>query len=213
MRYRNRIEAGQRLVDPLRELGFGASDGPTLVLGIPRGGIVVAAPVAETFDAVLGAVLARKLRAPRNPELAIGAVGTGGEPYVDVWLAERLRVAPDYLEAEIAFQREEIRQRALRYGADATTLVTPESDVVVIDDGVATGATLIAALRTVRSLGPSRLRCAVPVGPSDTLARLEREVDDLVCPLRPVGFAAVGEWYADFSQTTDQEVEALLAKS
>jgi predicted phosphoribosyltransferase len=208
MAYRNRADAGRRLVDPLRDSGFGRSD--PVVLGVPRGGVVVAAPVAEAFGARFGVVIARKLRAPRNPELAIGAVGDSGEAFVDRWLAERLRVDDAYLEAEIAYQREEIRSRAIRYGVDPGELVAAGSDVAVIDDGVATGATLIAALRSVRSLEPGRLFCAVPVGPGDTLARLEREVDQLVCPLRPAGFAAVGEWYGDFTQTTDDEVIQLL---
>jgi predicted phosphoribosyltransferase len=210
MRYRNRTEAGERLVDPLRAAGFCAPGTTRVVLGVPRGGVVVAAPVADAFDARLGVVVARKLRAPRNPELAIGAVGLSGDAYVDHWLVSRLRVDERYLEAEIDHQRDEIRRRSARYGVDPASLVTPGCDVVVIDDGVATGATLIAALRSVRALDPGRSFCAVPVGPSDTLARLEGEVDHLVCPLRPSGFAAVGEWYADFTQTTDDEVAELL---
>jgi putative phosphoribosyl transferase len=210
MRYRNRTEAGKRLVDPLRERGFGASGSAAVVLGVPRGGVVVAAPVAGAFDARLGAVAARKLRAPRNPELAIGAVGLSGEAFVDHWLVRRLRVDEQYLETEIDHQRNEVRRRSACYGIDPAALITPDCDVVVVDDGVATGATLIAALRSVRVLEPGRLFCAVPVGPADTLSRLESEVDHLVCPLRPTGFAAVGEWYVDFTQTTDEEVTALL---
>ena len=213
MRYRNRTEAGIALVDPLRDAGFGESERALAVLGVARGGVAVAAPVARAFGTPLGVVIARKLRAPRNPELAIGAVGSGGEAYVDEWLMQRLQVSGDYLSAEIVRQRAEIDDRAKRYGAVLVDQMTEGSDVVVVDDGVATGATLIAALRSVAATGPSRLICAVPVGPPDTLERLSDEADVVVCPVRPARFAAVGEWYEDFTQTTDAAVMALLERT
>ena len=179
-------------------------------MGVARGGVGVAAPIARAFNATLGVVIARKLRAPHNRELAIGAVGASGEAYVDEWLVRRLRISGDYLRAEIDRQRGEIVDRAARYGGHATQVVDGATDVVVVDDGVATGATLIAALRSVASMNPQRLVCAVPVGPPATLDRLAAEADVVVCPLRPVHFAAVGEWYIDFAQTSDEEVLALL---
>jgi predicted phosphoribosyltransferase len=170
----------------------------------------VAAPIAAAFGVPLGVVIARKLRAPHNPELAIGAVGRSGDAYVDRSLLERLRVTAAYLNEETARQREVIRERLDRYPPEGAVSSGASLDTVVVDDGVATGATLIAALRSVRAEGSGRLFCAVPVGPLDALRRLSFEADVVVCPLRPRTFAAVGEWYADFTQTRDDEVMALL---
>jgi predicted phosphoribosyltransferase len=209
MRYRNRVEAGEQLAAALSEVEFGSSGMRPVVLGVARGGVVVAAPVAAAFDAPLGAVIARKLGAPRNPELAIGAVAADGEPYVDIGLARRLGVSAEYVEQEVVTQREAIAARIVRYG-QAAALEVAGRDVVVIDDGVATGATLIAALRSVRARAPGRLICAVPVGPPDTVTRLSNEADLVVCPERPAAFAAVGQWYRDFTQTSDEEVTQLL---
>jgi len=206
--YRDRNEAGKRLIDPLREAGAGEDNTPVAVRGVARGGVVVAAPIATAFGVPLGVVLARKLRAPLNPELAIGAVGRSGEAYVDRSLVERLGVTSAYLDEETDRQRGVIRERLKRYPAER---VIPEPhDIIVVDDGVATGATLIAALRSVRAEGAGRLFCAVPVGPPDALRRLAIEADVVVCPVRPRMFAAVGQWYGDFTQTTDDEVMALL---
>ncbi len=213
MRYRNRVEAGQALASELRTEGFGTSELEPVVLGVARGGLAVAAPVARAFGATLGVVVARKLGAPGNPELAIGAIGRSGEAFVDDALARRLRVSPEYLEAEIERQRRRIDERVAQYGVGEEAPDYSGCEVVVVDDGVATGATLIAALRSVRAQAPGRLICAVPVGPPDTLRRLEHEADAVVCPSRPAFFAAVGQWYEDFSQTTDAEVMELLEAS
>ena len=210
MRYRNRTHAGIVLAEALAQAGFGTLALQVVVAGVARGGVAVAAPVAAAFSARLEVVIARKLRAPQNPELAIGAVGAGGEAFVDEVLVRRLGVDEAYLGAEVARQRADIADRARRYGVTASGPAVADCEVVVVDDGVATGATLIAALRSIRSAGPRRLVCAVPVGPADTLTTLERECDLVVCPMRPQRFAAVGEWYTDFTQTDDEEVMALL---
>ncbi len=213
MRYRDRIEAGRTLAGALEADGFGASELTPIVLGVARGGVVVAAPIAAAFGAHLGVVVARKLGAPGNPELAIGAIGRSGDAFVDEALAARLRVPAGYLEAEIERQRGRIRDRIDRYGMGREQREYAGCEVAVVDDGVATGATLIASLRSVRAANPSRLVCAVPVGPPETLRRLEQEADAVVCPNQPRFFSAVGQWYEDFSQTTDAEVIELLKGS
>jgi predicted phosphoribosyltransferase len=213
VRYRDRIDAGHALVADLRAANFGGSDLAPIVLGVARGGLVVAAPVALAFGAPLGVIVARKLGAPGNPELAIGAIGRSGEAFVDDALAQRLRVSPEYLRAEIERQRRRIDERVARYGVGADEPDYARCEVAVVDDGVATGATLIAVLRSVRAAAPERLICAVPVGPPETLRRLEAEADVVVCPNRPAMFAAVGQWYEDFRQTTDAEVMELLEAS
>jgi predicted phosphoribosyltransferase len=213
VRYLDRTDAGQALAAALRAANFHDTGLRTTVLGVARGGVVVAAPIARAFGAPLGVIVARKLGAPGNPELAIGAIGRSGEAFVDDALVKRLRVSPEYLEAEVERQRRRIDERVARYGVGADAPDFARCEVAVVDDGVATGATLIAALRSVRASKPERLICAVPVGPPETLRRLEMEADMVVCPNRPTMFAAVGQWYEDFRQTTDREVIELLEAS
>ncbi len=207
-RYVNRTEAGEILADHLA----GYRGRQTLVLGVPRGGVVVAAPVAAALDADLDVIVARKLGVPGNPELAMGAVAGDGVPYVDESLVRRLGVSEDRLRAEVAAQAEEVQRREMAYRDGRPPPDVAGRVVIVVDDGVATGATLRVALAAVRRRDPATLVCAVPVGPRDTLGALEREADVVVCPLRPRFFMAVGEWYGDFRQTGDAEVRRLLAE-
>lgn len=178
------------------------------MLGIPRGGIVVAAEVAEVLDGELGMVLAAKVGAPWSRELAIGAVAPDGVPLLDDEMITRMRLDPAEVDDEVARSLAELERRRSVYGADAPPV--EGRVVVVVDDGVATGATLLASLGYVRRLEPERLVCAVPVGPPLTIDRIAYEVDEVVCPMQPDRFRAVGEWYDDFGQTSDDEVVELL---
>ncbi len=202
MSYTDRRHGGTVLAAAVREAVAGEVDH---VLGIPRGGVVVAAPVAAAMDAPLDVAVARKIGAPMQRELAIGAVTAAGPPYLNEPLIRRLAVSDTYLEEEIAGARREASRRETLYreGRDAPDLV--DRTVVVVDDGVATGATLVAVLRMVGSTA-GRVIVAVPVGPRETLEALRQEADEVVCPLVPRWFAAVGEWYRDFRQTNDNEV-------
>lgn len=211
MSYRNRTEAGRRLAEALMaEEPEAATSG--LVLGVPRGGVIVAAALADRLRLPLDVALARKLGAPFNPELAVGAVAEDGAVWINEALLARLGGEGAWLDEVVARETQELQRRAQRYRSGPP----PDVDglvVVVVDDGVATGATLGAVLRTLSARGPQRLVCAVPVAPPEAVRMLGDLCDAVVCPLQPVRFAAVGAWYADFSQNTDNEVIEALERA
>jgi putative phosphoribosyl transferase len=172
--------------------------------------VVVAAEVARALEAPLDVVIARKLGAPQQPELAIGAVISGGGRLLDDYAIRYLRVSAEYLEAETARQQEEIRRRISDYrGAEPAPELRGRT-VIVVDDGVATGYTIRAALIALREQEPARLIVAVPVAPAASLEELAKVADEVVCLATPEPFLAVGAWYDDFDQTSDAEVIHLL---
>jgi putative phosphoribosyl transferase len=205
--FADRADAGRQLGSAL----VGRIDAPARVLGMARGGVVVAAGVAEALGAPLDVVLVRKLGAPRNPELAIGAIAPGVQ-VIDRWMLRRLGVEAGYLDATIAAAEAELDRRTRAYRGGRPEPDLAGTTAVVVDDGVATGATAVAALRWARARQPVRVVFAVPVGPAATVARLRRECDEVVVLEAPASFAAVGAWYADFAQVGDEEVEAILAE-
>jgi predicted phosphoribosyltransferase len=205
MRFLDRADAGERLAP----LVVAAVDGPAVVLGIPRGGVVVAVPVAAELDAPLDVVVPRKLCAPGNPELGLGAVAPGVR-VLDERLVAHLGVTDAYLETEIAREEAEIARRTASYRADRPSIDLGGRTAVVVDDGVATGGTALAALAWARAQAPVGVVFAAPVGPPDTVARLADACDAVVVPLQPVSFFAVGQWYERFDQLTDDEVRAAL---
>ncbi|MDQ3783010.1 MAG: phosphoribosyltransferase [Actinomycetota bacterium] len=213
-RYRDRTEAGERLaVDLRRHLGDPANypmGDPVVVLGVPRGGVIVAAAVAAAMGAPLDVALARKLPAPGNPELAIGAIGEGGDPWLNRRLIAQMRVSPEWIATTIERETSELQRRARRYRSGGDRIDVAGSTAVVVDDGVATGATLAAVLDTVNQQQPQRLICAVPVGHPESLRMLANHGAEVVCPLRPWSLGAVGWWYHRFEQTSDDEVVAAL---
>lgn len=206
--YRDRIDAGDQLADALRDV-IDPDDRP-LILGVPRGGVPVAAVVAKELGGELDVLVAHKLGAPGNPEFAIGAVAEDGSAYVDDRIITRHRVSDDYVQAEIERQLADVRRRALLLRGDRPPLQIEGRVCVVVDDGVATGATLEASLRLVRRLGAASVIAAVPVGPPETIRRLGGAADAVVCPLQPQHFMAVGGWYEQFGQVPDEEVVKLL---
>ncbi len=182
-----------------------------LVLGVPRGGVEVAAVIAEHLDGELDVAIARKIGAPFNPELALGAVAADGEPLFEPELLRRLGVDEEYVREEAERQTEEVHRREQAYRGEPAEPAVEGRVVIVVDDGIATGSTMLALLRYLRRRGPRQLVCAVPVGPPDTIPRLAAEADEVVCPNQPAFFMAVGQWYMDFHQVSDEEVMALLA--
>jgi putative phosphoribosyl transferase len=206
--YRDRTDAGEQLAAALQ--GVVPPDERALVLGVPRGGVPVAAVVADRIGADLDVLVAHKLGAPGNPEFAIGAVAEDGSRVVDDRVVRSYRIPDAYVEAETERQLEEVKRRARKLRGDRPRTPIDGRVCVVVDDGVATGATLEASLRLVKGLGAAKVIAAVPVGPPETIRRLANVADAVVCPLQPERFMAVGGWYRRFEQVPDEEVVALL---
>jgi putative phosphoribosyl transferase len=204
--YRDRTHAGECLaarLDAYRDTG-------ALVLGIPRGGVPVAAEVTRLLEADLDVVVARKLRAPGFPELAIGAVTANGGQFLNEDVIRELAVSPDYLTEEIAVQMADARRREERFRGGHAPRDLIDRVVVVVDDGLATGATMRATVRSVRSGQPARLVVAVPVGSAQACAALRQEADELICLSSPEDFWAVGAYYLHFEPIEDDEVTRIL---
>jgi putative phosphoribosyl transferase len=202
----DRRDAGEQLATLLFPLA-----GPDVViLGIPRGGVEVAAVVADMLGAPLDVVIPRKVGAPGNPELGLGAVAEGVE-VIDDRLLRVLGVSERYLRREIARQQEEIARRSALYRGGRPAVPLAGKTVIVVDDGVATGGTAVAALRKARRDGASKVIFAVPVAPRETLDRLEREADEVRVLAFPEPFHAVGQWYEEFGQVSDGRVMELLS--
>lgn len=202
----DRLEAGRLLARRLAPFRGQRA----LVLGIPRGGVPVAREVAQGIDGELDVVVARKLGAPFQEELAIGAVTADGERWLNRELVEQIGVPPDYLERVTALQLVEAKRREARFRGAASPPVIKDRLVIVVDDGLATGATMRAAIRAVRAAGPRKLVVAVPVSAPDTCRLLATEVDEMVCLATPEPFWAVGQYYRNFAAVSDDEVEAIL---
>jgi predicted phosphoribosyltransferase len=204
--FSDRVDAGERLAEALAEFKF--QNG--LVLAVPRGGVVVGYQIAQRLQLPLDVIVPHKLGAPDNPELAIGAVAEDGTTFLDDNLLTYMGVSRDYIREESLRQRQEINRRLQTY---RQTSVPPEvraRDVIVVDDGIATGATMKAALASVRNRGAASVTVAVPVGPPSTIRELQKQADRVVCLFTPELFQAIGQFYDDFSQTSDDEVIELL---
>ncbi|MEU1401013.1 phosphoribosyltransferase family protein [Streptomyces sp. NPDC005728] len=210
MRYRDRAEAGRKLAGLLSDLRDRGELPDPVVLALPRGGIDVAAPVARALDAPLDVLVVRKIGAPHHEEFAVGALAPGDPPLFDAGTLDRLGLTEERLAPVVERERRELARREHRYRGDRPPPQLKGRTVIVVDDGLATGATARAALRHVRRRQPARLVLAVPVGAPDSLDLLTGEADTLVCPYRPAAFSAVGQWYDDFGQLTDTDVLDVL---
>lgn len=208
MIFQSREDAGTQLGNALQK--YNTKD--TVVLGIPRGGVVIAAQVADALGAPLDVIIPRKLGAPHNPEVAIGAVTQDGTVITDEIMVRRLGLSDVQIDSLAGEVLQEIERRVQTYRNGKRGLNLKGKTVIVVDDGIATGFTVQAALQSVRSSGSKKLVLAVPVAPADTVGMLREKVDELVCLHAPEIFYAVGQFYRDFDQTSDREVVELLSE-
>ena len=208
----NREEAGRALAARLLKMHFSQ---PVVVLALPRGGVPIAAIVARALGAPLDLLMVRKIGVPWQPELALAAVVDGDHPeiVIDDEVANHVETDHDYIEKQARVELREIERRRQVYLKGRAALEVEGRTAIVVDDGIATGTTVRAALKALRRRNPARLVLAVPVAPGDTLAALRSEVDDIVCLSQPFPFYAIGEHYADFHQVSDDEVLAALASA
>lgn len=205
--FADRVEAGEELAAHLRRYA-GRSD--VIVLGLPRGGVPVAAIVADALGAPLDVFTVRKLGVPGHRELAMGAIASGGARVLDHRLIAHLGLPDLAVGRVIAEEERELARREQVFRAGREPLQVSGRIAILVDDGLATGSTMRAAVQAIHDLGPSRVVVAVPVGASDACRKLEQVADEVVCPRIPRRFVAVGQWYQDFSETSDAEVTRLL---
>jgi putative phosphoribosyl transferase len=211
MPFRNRAEAGRKLAEALARY---KGQKPVVVLALPRGGVPVAAEVAASLEAPLDLILVRKIGIPAQPELAMGAVVDGGEPIIvrNEDVMQLAGISEAEFQAVCSEELGEIERRRRRYLGDRARVDVVGRIAIVIDDGIATGATTRAALRATRMRNPQKLVLAIPVAPTDTLRVMREEVDEVVCLEDYEFFGAIGQFYDDFRQTTDAQVIAALAR-
>ena len=210
-RFHNRAEAGWLLAQKLQKY---ADQPDVLVLGLPRGGVPVAVEVARSLGVPIDVFIVRKLGAPGNRELAMGAVATGGVRVLNDDVIRLMRIQENEIARVAAEEEREMDRRELAYRGARPAPIVQGRRLILIDDGLATGSTMHAAVAALRHQDPARIVVAVPVAPPSTLREFEEDADEVVCVFSPKGpFDGVGRWYLDFSQTTDEEVRALLARS
>jgi len=210
MRFQNRTDAGHRLAAQLTAF---AHQSEILVLALPRGGVPVAFEIAQRLHAPLDVWVVRKLGAPEIPELAIGAIAPGGVELLSPDTIRQLRIPAEVVEAIAARERAELDRRLTAYRGARPPLDVAGKTVILVDDGLATGSTMRAAIASLRRLQPARIVVAVPVAARSVCAQLAHEAEQVVCLSTPMDLDAVGQWYDDFTQTTDAEVCDLLARS
>ena len=206
----NRTEAGQFLAENLSSY---ANRDDVIVLGLPRGGVPVAAGVAKELNAPLDVFVVRKLGLPGHPELAMGAIATGGVRVFNGEIVNALRIPDEVIDAVSAEELVELQRRENAYRAGLPPLDVEGKTVIVVDDGVATGSTMLAAVSALRQLNAARIVVAAPLIAASSSREIQRKADEVVAVMIPERFYAVGQWYEDFSQTSDEEVCELLAQA
>lgn len=206
----DRKEAGEKLATILQKY---KNHPQAVVLAIPRGGVVVGFTLAKILNLPLDIVVARKIGAPGNPEFAIGAVSEKGEVILNKEAVSSYHISQEYIEKESAAQRDEVKRRLTEYRGKKKPLSLKDKIVIIVDDGIATGASIKAAIASIRAESPRRIILAVPVAPPETIEELKREVDEIFCLEKPEIFFAVGQFYQIFDQTSDEAVKKLLKEA
>jgi predicted phosphoribosyltransferase len=209
MRFRDRTHAGRVLGEALRDQYAGRPN--LLVLGLPRGGVPVAFEVARALDAQLDVFVVRKLGVPGHEELAMGAIASGGTRVLNETVVYALGLGEEEIARAAAVERDELERRERAYRGDRGPVNASGRTVILVDDGLATGSTMRAAVLALRAQGPERLVVAVPVAAAQTCDELRDDADEVICVMTPAPFYAVGAWYEDFAPTSDDEVRRLLA--
>ena len=210
MIFRDRTDAGKILAG---HLGQYADRRDVVVLALPRGGVPVAFEVAEKLNAPLDVIIVQKLGTPGQEELAMGAIASGNVKILNHYVIEQLGISQAQIASAVAHEQKELQRRERFYRGDRPPIDVSGRIVILIDDGLATGSSMRAAAAAIRQRQPSQLVLAVPVASESTCAELKEEVDEVVCAVTPMAFYAVGQWYQEFSQTTDQEVRELLTRA
>ncbi len=208
--FRNRIQAGQLLA---RKLAKYANRSDVLVLALPRGGVPVGYEVTQALNLPLDVFVVRKLGVPGHEELAMGAIATGGVRVLNDSVVESLGISEETINAVAARELRELQRRERAYRDDQPAPEVQDRTIILVDDGIATGSTMFAAISALRQQGAVRIIVATPTAALSTVREMRRDVDELIAVIAPADFAGVGQWYADFSQTTDEEVRELLAKA
>jgi predicted phosphoribosyltransferase len=207
MRFHDRKQGGALLAKELRHY---ANHPNTIVIALPRGGVVTGAAIADALSLPLDVLVVRKLGTPGHPELAMGAVGRGGVRVLNDEVVRALRISPRVIEAAAEREEAEAERREAIFRSGRPPLAVAGKTIIIADDGLATGSTMLAAIECLKAQKPARIVVAVPVAPPDTCRTLRPEVDELVCLSTPSDFMAVGEWYDEFAQVADEAVVDLL---
>lgn len=208
--YADRSEAGKRLAEALQS--YQGREG-LVVLGLPRGGVPVAVEVARALSVPLDILLVRKLGVPGHEELAMGAIASGGAHVVNQSIIQRIGVPQEQVDQVVNDEEKELERRSRKYRGDKPFPKLKDHSVVLIDDGLATGATMRAAVSAVRQYNPREIVVAAPVAPPDAIETLKQAADDVVCPFTPSNFMGISQWYQQFEQLSDEQVTELLSKA
>ncbi len=207
MIFKNRLEAGQKLAEKLIKY---KDQKNILVIGLPRGGLILAQEIAKKINSPLDIVVPRKIGAPNNPEFAIGAITEEGEPFLNEDIIDYYKISKEYIAQEIAQEKKEAQRRLKVYRGEKEAISYKDKIIILVDDGIATGSTMLAALAFLKKKKVKKIIVAVPVLARDTIKIIEKEVEELIYLEAPLFFGAIGAFYKEFDQTTDQEVIAIM---